>query len=623
MERPEQMLWRLLEQRLIAPLDLHFARFMLEQAGRGDAGLALAAALTSAARGEGHVCLNLPSLAARPLLAGTVDELMTPSLDDWRAGLLQSGVVGRPGAWQPLILDTGDRLYLHRYWDYEQRVGRSLLRRASALAEGIEEESLKQGLDDLFAEEGEAGEVAWQKIAGATAVLQRLCLISGGPGTGKTSTVVRILALLRQQPGGAGLRIALAAPTGMAASRLQQSIRSSKRRLPLAAEVLEAIPEQALTLHRLLGVRRGGTGFRHHRENPLPLDLLLLDEASMVDLSLMAHLLDALPERSRLIMLGDRDQLASVEAGAVLGDLCQGCEGAGEAFSGRLRALTGEPLAASASPAPLRDQVVILRRSYRFGPHSAIGRLAAAINQGQAERALQLLRARSEDAEIGWSREDAAVVAARHYARLFDRLREGAPVAELFEILRAFRLLCALRGGPQGVERMNRLITRQLVATGKLGSAGEWYPGRPLMVTRNDYDLGLYNGDVGMVLPHPDEPQQLAVAFPDGDASTRWVAPARLSACETVFAMTVHKSQGSEFDQVLLLLPEQSSPVLCRELIYTAVTRARKRFSLAGSEAVLQQAVARSLVRHSGLQELLQSGTQTYPLPADSAGPHK
>jgi exodeoxyribonuclease V alpha subunit len=609
MSQPEQLLQRLQAARLIAPLDLHFTRFLLDTAGRSDELLGVAAALTSAARSEGHVCLDLASLADTQLMPGTPQAIPLPSLDRLRDRLLQSGVVGRPGAWQPLILDAGDRLYLHRYWDYEQRVGHSLLARAAKGAEAVDERSLRTALASLFVPSDGAAEIDWQKVAAATAVMQRLTIISGGPGTGKTTTVVRILALLRQQPGGAALRIALTAPTGMAASRLQQSIASSKQRLPLAPELLDAIPEQAVTLHRLLGVQPMGTGYRHHRENPLPLDLLVLDEASMVDVSLMASLLEALPAAARLILLGDRDQLASVEAGAVLGDICSGCEGAGSAFTRRLVELCDEPITENpASSGPLRDHVVILRHSYRFGSDSAIGRLAAAVNRGDDDEAVALLESAGERDAIAWSENDPARIAAERYTRLFDRLAAGAPVAELFGILRDFRLLCALRGGPQGVERMNQSIIRQLVRLGRVRLESEWYPGRPVMVTRNDYALGLYNGDVGIVTPHPDEPDQLAVAFATADGAARWIAPARLPACETVFAMTVHKSQGSEFNQVLLQLPEQSAPVLCRELIYTAVTRARQQFTLVAAPALFRQAVSRSLVRQSGLVDRLGAG---------------
>jgi exodeoxyribonuclease V alpha subunit len=603
------MLQHLLAEGLIAPLDRHFARFLQQAAETEDEGLALAAALTSAARREGHVCLDLARVAGSLLPQAGASISQLPPLDVWREALLATQAVGRPGGRQPLILDQADRLYLHRYWDYEQRVGRSLLRRAGAGLRSIDEQRLVWGLAHLFQPDpGESG-VNWQKLAVATAVLQPLSVISGGPGTGKTTTVVRLLALLRQQPGGDQLRIALAAPTGMAASRLQQAISVSKSRLPLSDEALSAIPEQAQTLHRLLGTLARGTGFRHHRDNPLPLDLLVLDEASMVDVSLMAHVLDALPETARLVLLGDRDQLASVEAGAVLGDICQGCEGAGSDFSDRLRELTGESLEPAQAPGRLRDQVVVLRHSYRFGSDSPIGRLASAVNRGEAQRARALLQEGGGRDSIEWIEGDAAAYAALRYARLFDRLSEGAPVAQLFEALRAFRVLCAMRSGPQGMQQMNREISRHLVRLGKLSRDKEWYPGRPVMVTRNDYALGLYNGDLGLVCPHPERQEQLSVAFAGTDAEIRWIAPARLHACETVYAMTVHKSQGSEFGEVLLQLPQQSSPVLCRELIYTAVTRARERFILRAPEAVFLPAVERVLERRSGLVDVLKLGS--------------
>ena len=608
MNRTALILQQLHAERLIGPLDRHFAGFLLQATGTESEALALAAAMTSAARREGHVCLDLAALAGSRLPGDGSTATQLPLLEEWREALLSSGAVGRPGEGQPLILDRSDRIYLNRYWHYEQRIGQSLLRRAGHTMEGLDEQALARGLAELFDASAQAGPVNWQKQAAATAVLQPFTVISGGPGTGKTTTVVGLLALLRQQPGGERLRIALAAPTGMAASRLQQSISSSKTNLPLTAEVIGRIPEQAVTLHRLLGVSGAGSGFRHHADNPLPLDLLILDEASMVDVSLMAHLLDALPETARLILLGDRDQLASVEAGAVLGDICQDCEGAGAEFSQRLQKLTGEPLAPGRAEGRLRDQVVLLRHSYRFASDSGIGRLAAAVNQGQAEKARELLLSGGETEQIEWLETDSAAYAARRYAVLFEKLDQGLPVQELFEEQRSFRVLCALRGGPQGMQRMNREIARQLARLGKPTMERDWYPGRPVMVTRNDYALGLYNGDLGLVCPHPEEAGQLAVAFPGANGDIRWVAPARLNACETVYAMTVHKSQGSEFREVLLQLPLQHSPVLCRELVYTAVTRARERFILNAPETVFLAAVEHSLKRRSGLVDLLRSG---------------
>jgi exodeoxyribonuclease V alpha subunit len=609
----EHSLRQLHGQKLLQPLDLHFALFLMSQAAEAGELAALTFALVSRATSEGHVCLDLRSLRGQTLLPAAPSPIRAPSVEAWRELLLASGVVGRPGEWQPLILDAGDRLYLHRYWAYERALGLSMLKRSHGLMEGIDDGRLRSGLDLLF-EPPPEGEVDWQRIASATAVLRRLSIISGGPGTGKTSTVVRILALLREQPGGTDLRIALAAPTGMAASRLQQSIHHAKSRLPLTPDALQAIPEQAMTLHRLLGVRRQGTGFRHQRDNPLPLDVLVLDEASMVDVALMAKLLDALPKQARLILLGDRDQLASVEAGAVLGDLCAGCEGPDLHFVERLRQVTDLQLSdAPVNRGSLHNSVVVLRRSYRFDSASPIGRLAAAVNQGDAPKAESLLRRAPADAGIGWLEVEPSLanLAAERYADLLRQVSEGVPVGQLFDSLQGYRVLCALRGGPFGAERLNLAITRRLQSMGLVSWEGDWFPGRPVMVTRNDYQLGLYNGDTGIVLPHPDHPRQLAVAFATGDGQPRWIAPARLPGCETVFAVTVHKSQGSEFAQVALQLPDQLSPVLCRELIYTAITRARDGFFLAGSAEVFRAAVSRRLSRHSGLVDLLDSESDT------------
>lgn len=603
----ERLLRTLRTHQAIAELDFQFARLLLAEAAEPGEALALAAALTSRASAEGHVCLDLRRAAEQPLIPEAPEAVVAPSLEAWRSALRASGVVGASGAWQPLILDHADRLYLQRYWRYEQRLGHALLERAGALIEGGDLEALAQALDSLFSRPPGV-DVDWQKVAAATALLRRLSVISGGPGTGKTSTVVRILALLRSQPGGGDLRIALAAPTGMAASRLQQSIRDSKSALRLSADAIEAIPERATTLHRLLGVRRQGTRFRHDRENPLPLDVLVLDEASMVDVALMAKLLDALPSKARLILLGDRDQLASVEAGAVLGDICTGCDGPGSDFTAILRACTGEPIAPAPPQArPLSDNVVTLRHSYRFAGESPVGRLAAAVNRGDAAAAESLLKHEGGQ-DIAWL--DAGIsltaLAAERYAELFRQMAAAAPVDRLFSCLRSFRVLCALRGGPDGAERINAEITRRLARMGLASVDSEWYPGRPVMITRNDYQLELYNGDTGIVLPHPEGGERLSVAFHGADGTPRWISPARLSECETVYALTVHKSQGSEFDEVVLKLPDQMSPVLCRELVYTAITRTRARFALIGTQAVFREAVGHRLARQGGLSDLLQ-----------------
>ncbi|MCU7844941.1 MAG: exodeoxyribonuclease V subunit alpha [Candidatus Thiodiazotropha sp. (ex Monitilora ramsayi)] len=604
---PESLLRQLRGLQLISDLDLHFALFILESAQRPTESLALAAALTCRATGEGHVCLALPTQAGQRLFESSPMAIDTPSMTVWRDALMESGVVGSAGEYQPLILDSADRLYLHRYWDYEQRLGQAIRQKADAMVTGIDEAQLGKDIARLFTQTNDE-QIDWQKVASATALLRHLTVISGGPGTGKTSTVVRILALLRLQPGGESLRITLAAPTGMAASRLQQSIQASKSSLPLPPELVDTVPEKATTLHRLLGVKRLGTQFRHDRDHPLPVDLLVLDEASMVDVALMAKLFDALPESSRVILLGDKDQLASVEAGAVLGDICEGSGGAHGAFAARLRVCTRESIPDNQPDRNyLSDNTVLLKHSYRFGEESAIGRLAVAVNRGDAIAAVKHMQ--DADSGIHWidSHVSVASLATERFAFILRLIAEGASVEQLFNALQKFRVLCALRTGPSGAEQINAEVTQDLMHRGLVVSDNEWFPGRPVMVTRNDYQLELYNGDTGIALPLPDDPKRVAVVFPGADGNPRWIPTARLPDCETVFAMTVHKSQGSEFDEVVLSLPDATSRVLCRELIYTAITRAKSAFTLIGSAEIFQQAIERRLERHSGLSDLLQS----------------
>ncbi|MEJ2618907.1 MAG: exodeoxyribonuclease V subunit alpha, partial [Candidatus Thiodiazotropha sp.] len=493
------------KQNQIQDLDYHLAHFLIQEADQPSWPLALAIALTCRATDEGHVCLDLQQQADRVLLLGSDNTLKAPPLDAWCKALLNSGVVGSPGSRQPLLLDDQHRLYLQRYWDYEQRLAEALLQRAADPVQTLDEMLLKTGLKQLF-QQTETNETDWQQVAATNALLSNLTVISGGPGTGKTSTVVRILGLLRQQPGGSQLRIGLVAPTGMAAARLQQSIRDAKSRLPLSSDQLDEIPEQTSTLHRLLGVTARGTGFRHHRQNPLLLDVLILDEASMVDVALMAKLLDALPAQARLILLGDRDQLASVEAGAVLGDICTACDGPSAESAATLAHITGQPIEPQPQSANrLQDRVVVLRHSYRFSADSPIGCLASAINRGEAEQAIQLIHRDDDVAELSWLSDETQTIlqGAAHFAELGRAIEQGSPVETLFERLHGFRILTALREGPAGVVQLNQGITSRLREIGAIPQLATWYVGRPVMLTRNDYQLILYNGEKGIVLPHP------------------------------------------------------------------------------------------------------------------------
>jgi exodeoxyribonuclease V alpha subunit len=509
-----------------------------------------------------------------------------PELDGWRRALRASALVSAPpdgagAAPRPLVLDGADRVYLHRYWRHQEVLAAALSARIAAGDEEVDEAILQEGLARLFgAVSGAVPDLP--RIAAEAAVRRRFCVISGGPGTGKTTTVVKVLALLVEQAERAGrrFRAELLAPTGKAAMRLAEAIRSAKVDLPCRPEIRDAIPEETRTLHRSLGALGAtGTRFRHGPDAPLVTDLALVDEASMVDLALMARLAAALPPHARLVLLGDRHQLASVEAGSVLGDIC----------------------AAERTPA------VFLTRSHRYGPESGIAALAEAIQRGDADGVLAVLDsaahpdvARIDPAPDGPGR--ALVAAALEGYRPY--LEEGDATACLGAFER-FRILCAHRRGRHGVEAVNQLVEDALAEARLIDRRGRTYAGRPLLVTRNDYALQLFNGDVGIIVPEPSDPSRRRAVFRSGAGELRRLSPARLPPHETVFAMSIHKSQGSEFDEVAIVLAEPESPLLSRELLYTAVTRARRRVVLHATRAAVAAAVRRPIERSSGLRDAL------------------
>lgn len=605
----------------LSALDEHFARAMGQIGGEDRPEVLLAVALASRQVASGHVCLDLARLPEARDDEGRPLDVTWPGLLAWRAALESSPLVVRPDLPdRPLVLDAAGRLYLKRYWEHEARLARGLAARAAETDAGIDAGLLARGLDRLFpvSSGARAGEPDLQRLAAAVAVSRRFAVISGGPGTGKTYTVVKILALLVEQALRAGRRpprIHLVAPTGKAAARLSESIRGAKAGLDCEPDVREAIPEEASTIHRCLGAfRDSDTRFRHHVGNPLLTDLVLADEASMVDLALMSRLVDALPRNARLILLGDKDQLSSVEAGAVLGDICNTGErrAYSRPFVASLAGLGGArlPLEAGApEKTGIGDSIVVLTRSYRYGPQSGIGRLAEAVNAGEINEALGLLESARcpdvslvpspRDGGLGESLRDAVV---RGYAGFL--VRDAAP-AERLRAFEHFRVLAAHRRGPFGVETVNREIEEALAAKGLIHPRGASYHGRPILVTRNDYPLGLFNGDIGVVL---DGDAGRAAHFIGKGGKLRGLSPSRLPPHETAFALTVHRSQGSEFDEVAVLLPDRPSPVVTRELLYTAVTRAKHRVTIYACPEMVAHAIATRTERASGLRDALWAG---------------
>lgn len=609
-----------------------FARF-IAQLGSAPPPLVLAAAILSELEGHGHSCVQLADLAAGPAaLLGWSEEQwaqlaaaaapLPRGVAGWRkllAGCEQVWVREEFDYDQPLVLD-GERLYLRRYWRDETQVARAVRERAEA-THPVDARLVRAWLDKLFVAAPGAGQPDWQKLACAVALRGAVAIITGGPGTGKTYTVARLLALLfATAPDAARQRVALAAPTGKAAARLKQSIDKALGELAdrVGAELplreLTARMGAARTLHSLLGARPDTRAFAHHRGNPLDVDVLIVDEASMVHLEMMASLLDALPPGATLILLGDKDQLASVEAGAVLGDLCHDAQ-AGNYDADTIayvRAASGEAIPAeyAGEGGALAQQTVMLRHSRRFG--GPIGQLALAVNAGDRARAEEVLRASLDGVRWIEHAQPSQLLQLAHagYAPYLQLLKDGAAsdedwVRQVLQSFETFRILCAVRDGEWGVSGLNEAIEKRLEAGGLLRRGAEWYVGRPVMVTRNDYSTGVFNGDIGVTLPDPARPGAQRVYFLEGD-KVRSVLATRLRNVETAFAMTVHKSQGSEFRHTVLALPREVNAILTRELVYTGITRASREFTLVTpSGEVLREAIASRTHRTSGLRELV------------------
>lgn len=526
--------------------------------------VALAVAFVVRAIRGGSVCLDLTAVAGQ---VGEPD-LPWPDPEQWLAAVSSSVLAGDP----TVLHLEGSLLYLDRYWIEECRVAADVLALSATRRSGPAPD-----IDRLF-----PPAYAEQRAAAEVALSRALTVLTGGPGTGKTTTVARLLALLAEQAeldGRLPLRIALAAPTGKAAARLVEAVRGEAAALePVDADRLPAL--SATTLHRLLGSRPDTSSrFRHNRDNRLPHDVIVVDETSMVSLTMMARLLEAVRPQARLLLVGDPDQLASVEAGAVLADLVDGLAGG------------------------VDSPVARLRTSHRFG--ETIGTLAQAIRDGDADTAIEVLAAGGE--HIEWvPTESPADILRKILVPHALALREAAVLGDApaaLATLEEHRLLCAHRRGPYGVAYWNRQVERWLAEQTDMPLWAPWYPGRPVLVTANDYGLGLYNGDIGVAVVR-DGVLRVAMA---GQVE---LATTRLADIDTMHAMTIHKSQGSQSAEVTVLLPPPDSRLLTRELLYTAVTRAREKVRLIGSAEQLRAAVDRRAVRATGLARRLRAAAR-------------
>ncbi|MFD6394583.1 exodeoxyribonuclease V subunit alpha [Nocardia sp. NPDC060259] len=630
------------EAGVLSAADVHVAVRLGRMGREADEHVLFAAALAVRAVRSGSVCLELARMREIGIDADETRDTATgidpatlpwPDTDRVLAALRRSPLIcgGQAGPLRPLRIveadaEGGALLYLARYYQQEQTLRRVLTER-SADHPSIDTELVRAELDRLFADPLAAGPDR-QRLAAALAATHWTTVVAGGPGTGKTHTIARILALLtahrRASPKLPALRIALAAPTGKAAARLQEAVREQ------AAEL--GLPElTAATLHRLLGWQRGRTTrFRHHEHNRLPYDVVVVDETSMVSLTMMSHLFSALRPDTRLVLVGDPDQLASVDAGAVLADLVAGPiggapnpalrellqsdstfgaelteDGAAESplWTGASANLSGPQADTESLTAleqrRLRGGIVRLTRGRRFG--GRIADLAVAVRAGDADAALAILRAGGDDVSLCAPDDTAAVRADVTTAALAvtEAANAGDAVGAL-AALESHRLLCAHRQGPFGVERWDRMAADWAAAggAGPEGPQSVWYPGQPLLVTANDHEARIYNGDTGVIVRRPDG--SLRAALQRG-SEPYLVHPTQFPAVVTVFAMTIHRSQGSQYDTVSVVLPEPESTLLTRELLYTAITRARVHVRIIGTEESIRAAIGRRVLRASGL----------------------
>lgn len=578
---------------IISQAELEFARFLQQMDKHATEEVLLAAAACLNAQLNGHICLDFSRFAGRDYLFHNKEsgiKLDANTREKWVEALKKSTLLAKSGDLNPLVLED-DRLYLHRFWSYEKELAAWLKHKASIW---LPLSSYDVGiLKKIATRENE--EINWQHVAVALSFIKKLLFITGGPGTGKTFTVLNIIAALNRREGG-GLRIALAAPTGKAARRLSESLQTGRQNM--AEESRRYVTKaDALTVHKLLGSDFHGLNFTYHEKNKLPYDLIVVDEASMLDINLWISLIRAIPEHARLIVLGDKNQLSSVEAGSILGDICRGENTFSAQASKQISQALGMDVPVEDALPAINDCIVFLTKSYRFAEYSGIYELAQAINASDEDKVIELLNS-TRYPEIKWRKPSAGIgsiiqdYAVSHYLEY-----SRADAEERLSVANKKKILCALRVGKTGAEQINVRSEAGIRKNLPGHNLEQWYPNRIIMATQNDNVLKISNGEIGIC----DASQSPKVVFEGNEAEP--VSVGRLKAFEPAYAISIHKSQGSEFDDVAIVLPEQFNPILSKEILYTAVTRARQNTLVYGSEKIIRNTVSGSIARNSGLYE--------------------
>jgi len=583
---------------IISDIEVEFARFLREIEPEVEDNVLIAAAACIHAQKNGHICFDLgidqPMLLFGDEKSGV--ELNKSRLNNWKRSLLRSSLVSKGESLKPLVFED-NRLYLHKYWSFENEFTQWVKKRAES--ENALTANYKEAIHHFIKAKDDLFEVNWQEIALCLSFLKNLVVISGGPGTGKTHTVLNIIAAhtLAAKFSDDDFTFALAAPTGKAARRLVDSIEKGKGGLPehLKSQIKE--PIQAQTVHKLLGASFRGNNFKFDQNNHLPYDLVIVDEASMLDIHMWVRLIRALGPDTKLVVMGDKDQLASVEAGSILGDLCHGSNDFSSSIAVGIQEVIGVSVSKTMDNSPkINDCLVFLTKSYRFEANSGIKKLADAINSQEPETVLNLLRD-SKYTDLHWfdiGNKSLEKVLNRYGIAHYENYVAFKDKRRIYSSHKK-KVLCAIRKTDLGVEKINKAIEIGIKRKNSLISNVEWYDGRLVMATKNDVALRIRNGEMGIY-----NSKEGKVSFESEHNLS--ISPSRLTDYECAYAITIHKSQGSEFEDVAIILPEKDSSVLSKEILYTAVTRARKNTLVVGSKDIIEKTIKRSVNRQSGVK---------------------